>query len=67
MDEFPNSHKTLKNTEIYITVEKTIFGEYGDEYTVKVATKPDEIKALLESGFEYVCQKDDLMFFRKRI
>ncbi|MEM2889465.1 MAG: site-specific integrase [Candidatus Bathyarchaeia archaeon] len=57
-------HKTLKNTEIYITVEKTIFGEYSDEFTVKVATKPDEIKALLESGF--VCQKDDLMFFRKR-
>jgi len=59
-------HKTLKNTEIYITVERTIFGEYSDEFTVKVATKPEEIKALLESGFEYVCQKDDLMFFRKR-
>jgi integrase/ribosomal protein L37AE/L43A len=59
-------HKTLKNTEIYITVERTIFGEYSDEFSVKVATKPEEIKALLETGFEYVCQKDDLMFFRKR-
>ncbi len=59
-------HKTLKNTEIYITVEKTIFGEYSDEFSVKVATKPEEIKALLETGFEYICQKDDLMFFRKR-
>lgn len=58
-------HKTLKNTEIYITVERTIFGEYSDEFSVKVATKPEEIKALLETGFEYVCQKDDLMFFRK--
>jgi integrase len=59
-------HKTLKNTEIYITVEKTIFGEYSDEFTVKVASKPEEIKPLLEVGFEYVCEKDGLMFFRKR-
>ena len=59
-------HKTLKNTEIYITIEKTIFGEYNDEFTVKVASKPEEIKSLLEAGFEYVCEKDGLMFFRKR-
>ena len=59
-------HKTLKNTEIYITIEKTLFGEYSDEFTVKVASKPEEIKALLEAGFEYVCEKDGLMFFRKR-
>ena len=57
-------HKTLKNTEIYITIEKTIFGEYNDEF--KVASKPEEIKSLLEAGFEYVCEKDGLMFFRKR-
>lgn len=25
-----------------------------------------KIKALLEVGFEYICQKDDLMFLRKR-
>ncbi len=59
-------HKTLKNTEIYITVERTIFGEFSDEFTVKVASKPEEIKSLLEAGFEYVCEKDELMFFRKR-
>jgi len=38
----------------------------NDEFNVKVAEKSDEIKALLEVGFEYVCQKDSLMFFRKR-
>ncbi len=59
-------HKTLKSTEIYITVEKTIFGEYSDEFNVKVASKPEEIKSLLEAGFDYVYQKDGLMFFRKR-
>jgi hypothetical protein len=28
--------------------------------------KPEEIKELLEAGFEYVCQKDTLIFLRKR-
>ena len=32
----------------------------------KLASKPEEIKALLETGFEYICEKDGLMFFRKR-
>jgi len=34
--------------------------------TVKVTEKPEEVKAFLEVGFEYVCQKDSLMFLRKR-
>jgi hypothetical protein len=33
---------------------------------VKVAEKPEEIKTLLELGFEYVFQKDNLIFLRKR-
>jgi hypothetical protein len=32
----------------------------------KVAEKPEGIKALLEAGFEYVCQKDGLVYVRKR-
>ncbi len=28
--------------------------------------EPEEIQALLEVGFEYVCRKDSLLFFRKR-
>jgi hypothetical protein len=60
-------HKSIKNTEIYITIEKAIFGDSNsDEFTVKVASKPDEIKALLEVGFEYMCEKDGMLFFRKR-
>jgi hypothetical protein len=44
-----------------------MFGESGnDEFAVKVAEDPKEIKALLEVGFEYVCQKDTLIFLRKR-
>jgi hypothetical protein len=43
-----------------------LFQIENDEFNVKVAEKPEEIKALLEVGLEYVCQKDGLMFFRKR-
>lgn len=60
-------HKKLESTEIYINIEHTLF-EAGanDEFTVKVAEKPEEIKTLLEVGFEYVLQKDNLIFLRKR-
>jgi integrase len=60
-------HKSIKSTEIYINIEHTIF-EAGanDQFTVKVTEKPEEIKALLEVGFEYVCNKDNLIFLRKR-
>jgi integrase len=59
-------HKELRNTEIYINIERTLFEPTGDEFTVRVTDKPDEIKTLLEAGFEYVCTKDNLIFLRKR-
>jgi integrase len=60
-------HRDIKNTEIYINLERAIYGESGEsEYHVKVASKPEEIKSLLEVGFEYVCEKDGLLYFRKR-
>ncbi|MEM3465031.1 MAG: tyrosine-type recombinase/integrase [Candidatus Jordarchaeales archaeon] len=59
-------HKNIEDTMLYIQVEKTLFGEENSEFTVKVAKDPKEIQSLLEVGFEYVCEKDGLMFFRKR-
>lgn len=60
-------HKSIKSTEIYINIEHTLF-EAGanDQFTVRIAETPEEIKELLEVGFEYVCQKDTLIFLRKR-
>ena len=49
-----------------INIERTLFDQSSDDFTVKVVKKPDEIKALLEVGFEYVCEKDHLIFMRKR-
>lgn len=51
---------------MYINIERTIFEDSSDGYTVKVVQKPEEIKELLEVGFEYVCEKDNLIFLRKR-
>ena len=56
----------MSNSEIYINIERTLFEDQSDEFTVKVPEKPEDIKALLETGFEYVCQKDNLVYLRKR-
>jgi len=59
-------HKSLKSTEIYINIEHTLFEASDDAFAEKVVEKPEEVKSLLEIGFEYVCQKDNLIFLRKR-
>lgn len=59
-------HKSLQNTEIYINIEHTLFEPGNDEFSVNATDKPEEVKSLLEVGFEYVCQKDGLVFLRKR-
>jgi len=63
--QFPG-HKSIQNTELCINIERTLFDSGSDNFTVKVAQKPEEVKALLDVGFEYVCQKDNLIFLRKR-
>ena len=60
-------HKSIKNTEIYATVVRGIFGESNnDGFIVKVAEKREDIEDLLAVGFEWVGQKDNLIFLRKR-
>jgi integrase len=59
-------HRSMNTTLLYIQLKKTLFKENSDEFTVKGAKNHKKIKALLEVGFEYVCQKDGSMFFRKR-
>jgi hypothetical protein len=44
-----------------------LFAEYGDdEFTVKIAQTPQEVTVLLEFGFDWGGQKDNLIFLRKR-
>lgn len=56
-----------KPTLIHSNLEKALFHEGPpEEFHVKIAETPQEITELLEVGFEYVCEKDGLVFFRKR-
>ena len=59
-------HKSIVNTEIYINIANTIFESRSDEFTVRVAEKPEDVKRLLEVGFDFVCQKGSLIFLKKR-
>jgi len=47
-------------------LEQALFQTADEGFHVKVAKTPEEIKALLEAGFCYVCERDDLIFFKKR-
>ncbi|HLN45596.1 MAG TPA: site-specific integrase, partial [Candidatus Sulfotelmatobacter sp.] len=58
-------HKNIKNTLLYVQLEKALFDE-ETEYISKVAKAPHEIQSLIEQGFEFVCSSEDLKFFRKR-
>jgi integrase len=60
-------HKSMKNTEKYINIERKMFADYGnDEYTVKVTSQQHEATIYLEQGFEWLGVKDNLIFLRKR-
>lgn len=60
-------HKSMKNTEKYVNIERKMFAEYGnEEFTVKVTSKHEEATIYLEQGFEWVGVKDSLIFLRKR-
>jgi hypothetical protein len=52
---------------VYIYIEQVLFEEATEEFHVKATSDPKEIKELLAVGFQYVCEKDSIMFFfRKR-
>lgn len=55
-------HKNIANTLIY-----TQLVEFeGDEYNSAVANSVEEAKKLIDAGFEYVCNHEGVMLFRKR-
>ncbi|OGD44388.1 hypothetical protein A3K79_05670 [Candidatus Bathyarchaeota archaeon RBG_13_46_16b] len=60
-------HASLGNTLLYIQMEHALFGaESDDEFIVSATSDKEETKKLLSVGFEYVCKKDDILYFRKR-
>ncbi len=59
-------HKNILNTMRYIQLSKALFKNEDEEYICKVANTIEDAKALIEVGFEYVCEFEDVKAFRKR-
>ena len=59
-------HKSIQNAMIYINLERAIFKESNDEFTVRAVDTLEEACKLMEVEFEYVCDMDDKKLFRKR-
>jgi site-specific recombinase XerC len=47
-------HNKIDTTLLYIQLAETIFKNLNDEFTVKVANKKEDIKALLEVGLVHL-------------
>jgi hypothetical protein len=56
-------HKNIKNTLLYTQL---VSFDASEEYVCKIAQTPTEIQALIEDGFEYTCDLNEMKFFRKR-
>jgi hypothetical protein len=55
-------HKRLENTEVYTH----LVDFQNDEYHSATAKTIEEAKRLIEAGFEYVTEMEDVKLFRKR-
>jgi hypothetical protein len=59
-------HRSIKNTVLYVHLEKTYYPNGGDDYHSKAARTEAEALSLIEAGFEYVCDFEGAKLFRKR-
>ena len=59
-------HRTLKNTLVYIDLERICYPNGGDDYIGRAARTETEALQLIEAGFEYVCTVGEAKLFRKR-
>jgi len=59
-------HRSIKNTVLYVHLEKTCYPNGGDDYHSKAARTETETLSLIEAGFEYVCDFEGVKLFRKR-
>jgi integrase len=59
-------HRNIKNTLVYIQLEEALFKHETEDYVCKVASTVEEAKALIEVGYEYICDFESHKMFRKR-
>ena len=65
-DSFKNNDQTLQFLSSSNRYTQLINTEKDDEYISRVARTIDEARQLLEIGFDYVCEIEDVKLFRKR-
>ena len=60
-------HKSIKNTMIYIDIERALYGsEQNAEYVSRAATSVKGARTFVEAGFDYVIDMNGYRLFRKR-
>lgn len=59
-------HRSIDSTMVYLNVEKSLYLGQSQEFHVKTAKTAEEATKLIEVGFEYVTEMDNLKIFRKR-
>jgi hypothetical protein len=57
-------HRNIKNTLLYTQLVQP--HPTDEEYISKVAGTINDARQLVENGFEYVCDVEDVKLFRKR-
>ena len=58
-------HRNIETTLIYVHLAQGLLNT-SEDYNCKTARSVDEAVKLVEFGFEYVCEIDELKLFRKR-
>jgi len=58
-------HKNIENTLIYVQLAEELFKDQ-QEYLSKVANTEVDICAVVDAGFEFVCEHNGAKIFRKR-
>jgi hypothetical protein len=58
-------HKNIKNTLRYVQLAEALFKDQ-QEYVSEVAKTEVDACALVDAGFEFVCDFDGAKIFRKR-
>ena len=61
-------HKDIRNTMVYIDIEKAIYGEPDNaDFTSRAAKSDRGARSLLEAGYQYILTTPSgAMIFRKR-
>jgi len=58
-------HRSLQHTKKYVSLERALFSSGTDNYICKAVKTSEEATSLIEVGFEYVNQINDIYLYRK--